>query len=281
LVTGGLGEHDDGVGIWADLDPVADVSVGDWIAERLGGPLGTVGSVVPGGFAAYARVLHPVEFDDGRTPLTWAQVCRLTGRVPHALMQWAAIATPAAQAEAVTVPSGPWAGGGPRTGCLPPSALTALIDVLAPATGGQGCFHALWEGWGWVNGSGVGVVSASVGGRSQPAPAPEPGVSAEVWALPRLHLPHRDYLLFHGSLHAALDMGWQLAPGAFQPQSPSLLWPADHSWCVSTEIDFDSTLIGGSHALIGTVLGAPGLDVWPVEPDDDLTAFADRPNSSS
>ncbi len=34
------------------LEPIADVSVADWIAERLRGPLGTVGSVVPRGFAA-------------------------------------------------------------------------------------------------------------------------------------------------------------------------------------------------------------------------------------
>ena len=81
------------------LEPIADVSAGDWIAERVRGPLGTVGSVVPRGFAAYARVLHPVELYDGRTPLTWAQVCQLTGRIPHALMQWAAIATPTAGAE--------------------------------------------------------------------------------------------------------------------------------------------------------------------------------------
>jgi len=42
----------------ASLEPIADVSVGDWIAERLRGPLGTVGSVVSRGFAADARVLH-------------------------------------------------------------------------------------------------------------------------------------------------------------------------------------------------------------------------------
>ncbi|GII33023.1 hypothetical protein [Planotetraspora mira] len=52
--------------------------MGDWIAERLRGPLGTVGAVVPRGFAAYARVLHPVELDDSRIPLTWAQVCQVT-----------------------------------------------------------------------------------------------------------------------------------------------------------------------------------------------------------
>jgi hypothetical protein len=115
----------------AGLIPIADVSVGDWIGERLGGPFGTVGSVVPRGFAAHARILHPVELDDSRT---------------------------------------------------------SLIDVLAPATGGQDCC-----------------------------------------------------LLFRGPLGAALDMGWPGSPAGFEPQSPSLLWPADRSWRVGTEIDLEFT----------------------------------------
>jgi hypothetical protein len=187
----------------AGLELIADVSVGDWIAERLRGPLGTVGSVVPRGFAVYARILHPVELDNGRIPLTWAQVCQLTGRIPHALMQWAAIATPTAEAEVARASSGLWDDGDVQVGSLAPFALRALIDVLAPATGNQDCFHALWEGWGWVDGSGVTVFSGS---------APEPGVSAEVWALPRLRLPDREYLLFRGPLQAALEMGWQGFP---------------------------------------------------------------------
>ena len=265
----------------AGLEPIADAYVGDWIGERLGGPLGTVGSVVPRGFAAYARILHPVESHDGRPPMTWAGVCELTGRRPHALMQWAAIATPSAGAEVATSPSGLWDDGDVRGGSLAPWALTALIDVLAPATGGQDCFHALWEGWGWVDGSGVKVLTLTDDGGVERGPAIEPGVSTEIWARPRLRLPHRDYQLFRGPLRAALDMGWEGSPGGFEPQSPSLLWPADRSWCMSTEIDFDSTLVGGSAELVTAVLTASALDAWPVEPDDDLTAFADLPTSFS
>lgn len=220
----------------AGLDPVADVSAGDWIAARLRGPVGSVGSVVPRGFPAYARILHPV---DGE--LTWAQVCQRTGRIPHARMQWTAIA-----------PEHTWTGGMPRVGHLAPAALQALIDVLAPVTSGQDCFHALWEGWGWID-------------------------DAEARA--RLRLPLRDYLLYRGPLAAASRMGWYDPLIGFEPQSPSLLWPADHTWCVATEIDFDSTLVGGGANLIDAVLAAPGLDAWPIEPDDDLTKFADLLNS--
>ncbi|HEY2948279.1 MAG TPA: hypothetical protein VGJ53_07770 [Micromonosporaceae bacterium] len=263
------------------LEPVADVSAGDWIVEALPGLLGTVASVVPRGLEVYARVLHPVEFFDGRPSLTWAEVCRLTGRIPHALMQWGAITRPTADAALGTAPSGVWDDGDVRVGSLAPPALRTLIDVLAPVTGAQDCFHALWDGWGWVDGSGVAVASAANDGSVAPVCVPAPGVPPEVWALPRLRLPGRDYLVFRGPLQAALNMGWQRSPLGFQPQSPSLLWPTDHSWCIGTEIDFDSTLVGGSADVIAAVLAAPGLDAWPVEPDDDLTATGDRLNSSS
>ena len=87
------------------------------------------GLVPPRDFAAYVRVLHPVELDDGQTSLTWAQVCQLTGRVPHALMQWAAIATPTAESNVETSLSGLWDDGSVRVGSLAPSALSALIDA--------------------------------------------------------------------------------------------------------------------------------------------------------
>jgi hypothetical protein len=262
------------------LEPVADVSVADWIAERLVGPVGTVSSVVPGGYSAYARVLHPVEFhDDGEhSPVTWARVCEMTGRVAHPLVQWDAIVRPAGRSRAVAV----WDDGDVAVGSLAPDALAALLDVLAPFTGGQDCYHALWEGWGWVDGSGVTVVVfATDDGTVAPQPPPiEPGVPPEVWALPRLRLPDRDHLLFRGPLRAALDMGWHASPLGFEPQSPNVFWPADRTWCVGTEIDFDSTLVGGSAELIDAVLAAPGLEAWPVGPGDSLTADADQLNAS-
>ena len=257
-----------------DLAPVKDVSVADWIAARLSGPLGTVGSVVPRGFAAYARVLHPVEFDDGRATLTWARVCQLTGRTAHALMQWSAITTPTAEARVARELSAPWKHCDVRVGNLAPSALGALIDVLAPVTGGHDCFHALWEGWGWVDGSGVRFLSSS---RVDHVPAPNRGVGRRA-GIATSAFARRDYLLFRGPLPAALDMGWPRSPRRIRVAVTQSAWPANHSWCVSTEIDFDSTLVGGSADLIDAVLTAPGLDAWPVEPDDDLTAFADLPN---
>jgi hypothetical protein len=56
------------------------------------------------------------------------------------------------------------------------------------------------------------------------------------------------------------------------------MWPADRSWCLATEVDFDSTLIGGPRALIEAVLHAPGVEAWPVSENDDLTIRGDLLN---
>lgn len=61
-------------------------------------------------------------------------------------------------------------------------------------------------------------------------------------------------------------------------QSPNLFWPDDRAWCVASEIDFDSTLVAGSTALIEALLTAPGLEVWPVEGHDSLAFDADHVN---
>ncbi|MCI2237229.1 hypothetical protein MO973_04100 [Paenibacillus sp. TRM 82003] len=269
------------------LQAAADPAVGDWIAPRLCGDFGAVCRTVPRGYPAYARILHPVEPDAGDQagPTTWAGVCARTGRTPHALMQWEAITTPAppprSGREVVLSREGRWDEVQVRRGILLPQALGPLLDVLAPFTGEQDCHHALWEGWGWLTGGSAFLTFSSAGGPQSPAPprAATPDVLEQALNASRLSLPGREYLLFTGPLHAALGMGDQVTDDWFDPQSPNLLWPADRSWCLATEIDFDSTLIAGPVDLIDAVLAAPALEAWPVHEDDDLSAFADHLNT--
>ena len=47
---------------------------------------------------------------------------------------------------------------------------------------------------------------------------------------------------------------------------------------MASEIDFDSTVIGGSSELARALLAEPKLDAWPVEAGDLLTASADEIN---
>jgi hypothetical protein len=67
-------------------------------------------------------------------------------------------------------------------------------------------------------------------------------------------------------------------PPIVYAQSPNQWWSDDHSWCVATEIDFDSTLVAGSRALVDAVLADERLEAFVVGPDDDLTSRGDRVN---
>jgi hypothetical protein len=269
------------------LEHLPQVSAGDWIAPRLRGFGGRVHCIVPDGFGAYARILHPA-YDEGANPVTWAEVCRSTGRIAHPLMQWNSVAgvTRHTSVEGrwmwrreVSWQTAEWPGSPPMTGDLPPDTLSAVLDVLAGVTeAAADCYHALWDGWGWLHPGAWSFLTASDDGFRAPTPLGPAGLDAEVVAGPKLRLPGRDYLLFRGPLRAALRTGHQVTADWFSPQSPNLLWPDDRSWCLATEIDVDSTLVGGSPELIDAILRAPGLDAWPVAPTDDLTLGGDTVN---
>lgn len=265
--------------VFGELRVSGDVSAGAWIASSLAGRFGAVTRTVPGGFAAYARICHPATDRAGR-PATWSEVARQTGRQAHPLMQWHALV---GSADALNVTGSLWPGGDPRRGNLLPEVLARLCDVLADHTATpEACFFCLWEGWGWIDRSSAGPTvarassagAAPVGSEDPVAPA----FSAEELKRPRLRLPGRDYLLLAGPLEAALQIGYWHGPEWFEPQSPNLFWPADRAWCVASEIDFDSTLVGGTVELVDAILQAPEFDSWPVGPDDSLAHDADRFN---
>jgi len=116
-------------------------------------------------------------------------------------------------------------------------------------------------------------------GRARPTPEPGSGVlTREAAAGPRFDLhggTGRHYVLFEAGANTFADATW---PGrapwvdrVMWAQSPSILWPDDHSWVLATEIDFDSTLVAGTTALIRELVQTPGLEVFPIRTDADLT----------
>jgi hypothetical protein len=227
-------------------------SAGAWIAPRLHGDFGAVTLTVPSGYAAYARICHPATDRHGKA-VSWPEVASETGRRAHALMQWHALV---GSPDPLNFIGSLWGGGDPRRGDLAPHALETLCALLgAHTTDGAQCFFGMWLGWAWVG--------------DQPlAYSPQD----------LLRLPDREYLLLSGQLSAAAQIGDPGGPGGYEPHSPNLFWPADRAWCVASEIDFDSTLIGGTPGLVRAILDAPGLDSWPVGPDDSLAHDADHIN---
>jgi hypothetical protein len=251
--------------------PAADAAAAQWIGPRLSARFGTVTRTVPAGFSAYARVLHPAD-SDSAAPLRWSAVAEANGRIMHALAQYERICVPAGDRMLPALPDVQ----APAAGDLEPASLRSLCEVLSQHTGtGAECWFALWAGLGSTGGS-LTVASFGQGPPALPEQAPA------AWQLdpraPQFSLPHRDYSLYAGPLRDAVRFGSWVTRDWFLPQSPSLIWPADRSWCVATETDFDSTLVGGTASLIGEILQRPDLEAWPVGPDDSLAFDGDTVN---
>ncbi|WP_343708813.1 hypothetical protein, partial [Mycobacterium sp.] len=196
-------------------------------------------------FADYARLLHPL--DDHPGPLTWAAVARANGRILHPSAWWEKIdpATPPGRSQP----------GEPTRGTLNAGALEALCAILTHhTTTPKVCYFAVWEGWGWLHeGSSTSVTSYYAPDGVMPEFQPPQPAPAE-WQLdlsgPTFSLPDRNYYLFEDHIEAAAQIGQWVNEDFFIPQSPSFFWPADHNWCVATEVDYDSTIIGGTRELI-------------------------------
>lgn len=275
-----------GMSVSTRLRSAADTSPADWVTLRVG-PFGSgVGSLVPHGFDAYARILHPA-LDAEHRPARWQTIAERSGRRIHPLVQFYRLMTP--QAGAGEGPA-PYVAP-PPDGNLPQPTLAALCQILAShTTTADRCLFCLWEGWGWVQGR---PAVAAMWRLDRGEPWPE-GAARPIGRLhglhrrtrtaavtptgPRVRLPERNYLLFEGPLDAASEMGWWPTEQLFDPQSPNLFWPADHAWCVATEIDLDSTYVGGSTELIADLLADDRLEALPAEMTDDVTAGSDEVN---
>jgi hypothetical protein len=264
--------------VWTDeLEVSDDPSAAAWIAPRLVGEFGAVTLAVPSGYPAYVRICHPAT-DTAAALVSWSAVAKETGREVHALMQWHAVV---GSPDHVNFRGSLWDGNDPERGNLVPEVLGPLCELLGEHTAdARHCFFCLWEGWGWIDGRGVWVMridDTANATRASEVPV-QPGFSPEELSRRRVKLPHRDYILLEGSLSAALQIGHWPGPDWFCPQSPNLFWPADRAWCVASEIDFDSTLLGGTAELVEAVLEDPTFDAWPVGPDDSLAYDADHVN---
>ena len=235
-----------------DVQWSTQVQEADWIGERLRPPVDfCVGSIVPEGFPAYARVLHPASARHDQL-VRWRDVAAWSGRTLHPASEFDAIAIPEIKPEEPM----PWSQG-PRTGTLDPDDARALIAILERHTATpETCWFCIWAGYGWSHGSAV--MLARSGGPPEPEPEPLPdSVPRHVRDGPLVDLPWREYFLYTGPIGHAL---------AFVPkerQTPNLFWPSDRTWCVASEIDLPWTYVGGSEALVGEILSSPDIEALP------------------
>lgn len=240
---------------------------------------------------------------------TWAQTAASFGTTMHATAQYSRLVRREHGDSAGAIAPDGWRYGDTEEGCLDAASFAAVAAVLArhTATPGAG-IAAVWDGWGGLTSS-AGVFIFDADGPAHdmdeasklaaegaafiphPWPAPhqaEPGsgiLTREAATGPHFDLhgdTGRHYVLFEAGPNDFADVSWpDHAPWVDDSpwtHSPSILWPDDHAWVLATEIDFDSTLIAGSAELIHELTQTPGLEVWPIRPDADLTWDGDELN---
>lgn len=204
------------------LNHLTTLEAADWLRASLTTFGRTVSSILPGHFAAYARVYHPFDRGDGShaSSSAWRDMLALTGHDvsdPAMAEEFAMYGVPNAQA---------------RTGALRARLIEPLVEHLRTATATPDlCYFAIWEGYG-----------------GSPLPST---------LKPKLELPQRAYHVFAGPLAAAPSaFSHDLLP----EQSANLWWPADQAWCVATEIDFAWTYVGASRECIDAILADSRLE---------------------
>jgi hypothetical protein len=250
----------------------SDVQQADWIGPRLGSwdDGHTITIVVPAGFEAYARVLHPVETaDNGDRLVRWADVAAWSGMPLRPDAQFHSIALPPSAPDRPP----PYRSQGPQEGSLwrPDAEVLAAIGRDWTATP-EDCWFCVWDGFGW----GSAITFAMLTETGQPREIiQEPGrdpVPGQVRAGPRVRLPHRDYFLYAGAAAAVAALASLDGTGG---QCPNLWWPADRAWCVASEIDLPWTYVGGPRGLIDAILADERIEALPAAPQDPVSRVED------
>nr|WP_201470581.1 hypothetical protein [Microbacterium hydrocarbonoxydans] len=297
----------------------SDTSAGEWLRDRLDDSMtASMHSVVPHGFPAYARVLHPAivrPVAGSAVPeqaATWADAASAFGTTLHPLAQWRSIVRTPIDADWRTriAPDGREFFA-PIEGELSAEVFAAIATHLLAHTGTPDAgFAALWEGHGGLLGHlGHTPSRAFLTFSDDPnhqamldrsvhdpfnnvfrKPTWQQGIlPREISEGPRLHLPGRDHVLFRGELSVfgtpewVLGVPWRDRPAeahGFPPsaQSPSILWPDDHAWVLVTEVDYDSTIVAGTTELIAALCADEHLEAFSIGENADLTWNADEVN---
>jgi hypothetical protein len=251
------------------LEQVDGAVAGGWILPELrDGFGGYVKQQVPQIYEAYVRILHPAS--EGGADVTWAEVARRLGTIPHREMQWHAIV---GSWDPTGFRDSRWPGGEPWPGELREDKLDSLCSVLGEHTSTPEIVYF-----------GMSTIQSGV---------------AEEWSdAPQLEQPAREWVVLRGPLAAVGEITlsdrhgivWRFYPKGQEPppdyeppeqfhrEVPNLIWPEDRAWFVACDVDLDSTLVGGSRSLIEAILSAPELEAWEVDGEVSLQADADKLN---
>ena len=243
-----------------DLTLLHNATPGRWVEEALGRRFAHVESLVPKGYAAYARLLHPAMTQEYQ-PVRWSTVAEWSGKIYHSLMAFEGISVPKIGYGSVDQP---WVYE-PAEDMIEQEDIVELSSLLSEYTATPDHYYfAVWDGYGSFSAGASALVTTSGGIPLLPAVGVE--------RAQRIKGVGREYLLYSGppSFSDFFDF-----PGL---DGPNLWWPADRSWCVSTDIDQDSTYIGASEECVERLLSHPSLEVLRTTSDAPVYMAADKIN---
>jgi hypothetical protein len=230
---------------------VDDLRPAQWLIDNATGFPHDVGSLLPTTFGTYARVFHPAY--NGIEKVSWAHIAHFNKKMVHPHMQFSRLLGYASRfAAGYRDSQQDLFDAAPKVGDLPAVTADAVARTLARHTAGDDrCWYAVWNGWG------------------------QRDLQSKFHNRPTFELPGRAYYLARGPL-AAVGQSAGVTPTGHVPCS--LWWPDDHAWCVATDIDLDSTYIGGSGACIEELLTDPEIEVAQVNPVAGIGANSDTLN---
>ena len=235
------------------LKLMRNVGSAGWVVDRLTGWTSNwgrlIGSIIPSGFEAYARILHPAkqQSEDGEWHrVSWSTVASWNGKVVHPQAAFHRIAN----LDPMMYKKPSW-GRAPFAGTLPEEECGHLVGILRKFTATPTrCYFGVWNGY-------------------------TPLDALYQNKVDTLKVPGREeFYLYCGPLDGILSFyEW-----SFFYRSPNIWWPEDCAWFVATEIDSLDSYVGGSAACIERILEHPELETYPTTVDTLANGIGDTIN---
>jgi len=238
----------------------SDADCASWIGEALDPKFGTVSALIPSVFESYVRILHPAESLDGDF-VTWRELAEQRKCPLTPTTQWSDLA-------AEDLDTGLKRGSKmtePETGSLDPVIFNSVCEVLRRFTlQSVRCLYGLWAGRTEV-GSEARIAEPTRSGSTEAARslADLDGPIFEPW-------PNkgRQYLLLEGSIVSADTLARFVGRDEAFWMSPNFVWSRERTWFLTTDIDQNSTLLGGSTAMSEAIMASPQIEALPIAPGD-------------
>ena len=256
-----------------------------WWTARLLSSYDLVGALLPEGYEAYGRLLHPGKLRATGTPIRWQVVATNNGRVVHAQMRFSSISRrPGSEDNGEVQAPSP---------SLPIHEAGVLVEILRAETSTPEMCWFCRSPYdpGEVDDQGViERVTTPSGGRGyllhqgsiDLALAPPPLVTRAEYA----YVASRTDL---NAVESAQEVAAWRASRSLPPDharvrvegryyAPTFWWPEDRAWFVATEPDLASTYIGGRERAIARLASDSRLEVLEARLTDDLSTLADVAN---